>query len=342
VSVWPLATADLPAAGGRIKEVPEDFVVEELPAYEPAGTGEHLYLWVEKKNLNTQDVVRALARHCEISPDDIGTAGLKDRQAVTFQYLSLPAKAEPKIAGFALEGVRVHRQVRHGNKLRTGHLRGNRFRLRLRQVQNYEALEKALERLKAHGVPNYFGEQRFGVVDDNATLGRMLLKGERLPRKPQKFQRKLYLSAFQSLLFNKALAQRVKEGSFAKALLGDVMKKEETGGVFVCEAPAVDQGRVDLFEISPAGPMFGPDMVPAQAEVAAREAALLEEAGVEPADFERGKGETQGTRRPYRVLLRNTTLQRDEEVSGAWLTFELSRGAYATVVLEELLKPSQA
>ncbi|RKH75809.1 tRNA pseudouridine(13) synthase TruD [Corallococcus sp. AB045] len=333
---FPRLTAGVPGCGGAFKLTPEDFEVEELPAYLPSGEGTHLYLWVEKRGRDTREVVRALATALGVREDDIGAAGMKDRQAVTRQWLSVPANAEARVPEFALDGVRVLEAKRHGNKLRTGHLKGNRFRLRLRGVQDMNAARESFSRLAAQGVPNYFGEQRFGRAGDNADLGRMLLLGQRLPKRPDRFQRKLYLSAFQSRLFNQALAARLTAGTFATALLGDVLRKEETGGLFVCEAPDVDGPRVASFEVSPAGPMFGPKMTASKGEVAEFEARLLADAGITLSDFQRGGDETEGTRRPYRVRLGAAELTADGE--DALLTFELPRGAYATEVLHELLK----
>ncbi len=331
----PLLTRDIPGCGGLFKAVPEDFVVEEVPAYLPSGEGTHLYLWVEKVGRDTQEVARALARAGGIPEREVGYAGQKDRQGVTRQLFSVPAAAEGKVAAFEMPGAKVLWTKRHGNKLRTGHLRGNRFGIRLRDVKSAEHARASFHRLCEAGMPNGFGAQRFGRADDNAEQGRRLLKGERLDRAPSPFQRRLYLSAFQSLLFNRALTQRVEEGSLGAALFGDVMEKVESGGMFVCEAPEVDQPRVDAWEISPAGPMFGPKMVAASGEVAAREAQLLTDAGVTPDDFRRGKGETEGTRRPYRVRLGEPSF----EIDGAdvVLGFTLPKGSYATVVLDELL-----
>ncbi|AKF82877.1 tRNA pseudouridine13 synthase [Myxococcus fulvus] len=335
-SDWPRLTADVPGCGGGFKLVPEDFEVEELPAYQPSGEGEHLYLWLEKRGRDTREVVRALSQVLGVSEDDVGVAGMKDRQAVTRQLISVPARAEPKLGDFALEGVQVLWSRRHGNKLRTGHLKGNRFRLRLRGVRDVGAARESFTRLSAGGVPNYFGEQRFGRAGDNADLGRLLVLGQRLPKRPERFQRKLYLSAFQSRIFNRALADRVRAGTLSTALLGDVLRKEETGGLFVCEAPEVDGPRVAAFEVSPAGPLFGPKMTASAGEVAEVEAKLLAGEGVTLDDFKRGGGETEGSRRPYRVRLGSPELT--PEGDDVWLTFELPRGAYATEVLHELLK----
>jgi tRNA pseudouridine13 synthase len=248
----------------------------------------------------------------------------------------VPAKAEPRVADFALEGVRVLWTRRHGNKLRTGHLKGNRFRLRLRGVKDVGAARESFSRLGARGVPNYFGDQRFGREGDNADFGRLLVLGQRLPRRPDKFQRKLYLSAFQSRLFNRALVERLRAGTFDTALLGDVLRREDSGGLFVCEAPEVDGPRVASFEVSPAGPLFGPKMTAATHAVAEAEAKLLADEGVTLEDFKRGGDETQGGRRPYRVRLGNPSLEVEGE--DLVLTFELPKGSYATEVLHELLK----
>jgi tRNA pseudouridine13 synthase len=332
--VW--LTAELPGSGGRLKTEPEDFRVEELPAYLPSGEGEHLYLWIEKRGHDTAWVAKALAHHVGLPVTEIGYAGMKDRHAVTRQLFSLPARVEAKLADFAAEGVTVHWAKRHGNKLRSGHLKGNRFEIRIRGATRPEQAEPILRALQQRGVPNYFGEQRFGRARQNAEFGKLLIRGERLPARPDRFQRKLYLSAFQSELFNRALAERISAGTFARALAGDVMKKLETGGEFVCEDPVVDQPRVDAFELSPAGPMFGPEMTAAQGGVAEAERRLLEAEGVTLSDFQRGRGETQGARRPYRLPLRELSVTREGD--DVRVAFELPRGSYATVVLDEVMK----
>lgn len=337
-------TGELPGTGGLLKAVPEDFEVEEVPAYLPSGEGEHLFMWVEKVGRNTQDVVRALAQVAGVDEREIGYAGMKDRQGVTRQFFSVPARTEAKVASFAQPGMRVLEAKRHGNKLRTGHLRGNRFRIRLRDVPE-EALARAeaiLARLRTVGVPNAFGDQRFGRADDNAEQGRKLVLGERLARAPSAFQRKLYLSAFQSLLFNRALAARLRTATLAQARAGDVLRKTDSGGVFVCEDPAVDQPRVDRFEVSPTGPLFGPKMVQAAGEVRAFEEALLQEAGVTLDDFRRGKGETEGGRRPFRVPLEDASVTPVPDAPDLLLAFTLPKGSYATVVLGEVMKSSVA
>jgi tRNA pseudouridine13 synthase len=333
-------TRELPGCGGLIKVVPEDFEVEELPSYPPSGEGEHLFLWIEKRGLTTQEAVGRLARALGVTVDDCGYAGLKDRQAVTRQLISVPARAEPRLSDVS-QGASLPLQVlwakRHGHKLRTGHLQGNRFRVRLRTVRDRAAAEAVVAALKKRGVPNYFGDQRFGRADDNAQKGKALLLGQRLERAPSRFQRKLFLSAYQSLLFNRALARRLESGTFARALEGDVLRRADSGGLFVCTDPLVDQPRVDRFEVSPSGPLFGPKMRVAEREVARGEQALLEEEGISVETFRHGRGETEGGRRAFRLQLQGCALTPEGE--DLWLSFELPRGSYATVVLREICKP---
>jgi len=324
------------ATGGRIKVEPEDFEVEELPAYLPEGRGEHLFIWVEKRDRDTQDVAQALAQAVGVPVREVSYAGMKDRRAVTRQFMCVPAEAEGALAGVALAGVRLLHWKRHTNRLRTGHLRGNRFRIRLRQVRDPAVLRAGCEALVRLGVPNYFGDQRFGQDHQNAAQGKRLLLGERLARSPSRFQRKLFLSAYQSLLFNRLLAARVIAGTWGTALTGDVLRKADTGGCFVCEDVAVDQPRVARFELSPAGPMFGPKLVMAAAGVAAAEQAALQAEGLTLEHFRRGRGETEGSRRPYRIPF--DLREFDAAGQDATLAFDLPKGSYATVVLQELLE----
>lgn len=334
-------TAEVPSCGGRAKEAPEDFEVEEVPAYLPCGEGEHLYLWIEKRGVDTPSVARALARALGIAEREVSYAGLKDRQAVTRQWFSVPARgASEKLPGLELPSARVLSSALHRNKLRTGHLRGNRFRIRLRGVLDAGAARASFGRLAAEGLPNFFGAQRFGARGDNARLGRQLLVGERLPTRPDRFRRRLYLSALQSELFNRALGARLEEGTWRTALHGDVLRKADTGGLFVCREPPVDQGRVDAFEVSPAGPIYGPKMTRAEGEVAAREGALLAAEGLAIGDFAKGGGEAEGGRRAYRVRLDGAALE--EDGADLILSFSLPRGSYATVALGELLKGGPA
>jgi len=334
----PFVTADLPGSGGVVKASPEDFRVDEIPAYEPVGTGAHLWLRVEKRGRTTRDVVRDLCRALGVPDRDAGVAGLKDRQAVTTQWLSFPVARDPDPAGLAGEGYRVLQASRHGNKLRTGHSRGNRFSIVVRGGDLARARAVA-DALSTRGLPNFFGAQRFGVDGRNADLGRAILLGTADPEARRasrdRFLRRLTLSAWQSLLFNRWLSARMADGLFARALAGDAMKKLDNGGVFTCEDPEADQPRVDRFEISPAGPMFGHKLRLAGGAAGEREAALLAGDGVTRADLARGGGETEGTRRAARIPLAATFEPAD---GGYRASFDLPRGSYATVVMGELTR----
>src|SRR5215831_12669589 len=130
----PLVTADLPGIGGRIKSAPEDFEVEEVPAYQPSGKGDFLYLWIEKRDMGAEYFLRQVARRLGISPGEVGSAGLKDRRAVTRQMISVPASVEERLRDLEGDGIRVLRVSRHGNKIRAGHLHGNRFQIMVRDI----------------------------------------------------------------------------------------------------------------------------------------------------------------------------------------------------------------
>jgi len=336
--------------GGQIRVEPEDFQVDELPAYEACGEGEHLFIRVEKTDLSTPEVAQLLSKALRIGERNVSYAGLKDRRAVARQTFCVPSRVEALLPSIAIPRVKILDWKRHRNKLRTGHLAGNRFRIRIRGVVDAAAGRAVLDRLRTTGLPNYFGPQRFGGAGDNAAAGKALLRdpspspGETEARSGQPstephrgvdwFRRKLYLSAFQSSLFNRALAERIRRGTFARALRGDVMRLE-SGALFVCEDVQADQARLERFEISPAGPLFGPKMLPAAGEVARAEEELLSEEGISIEDFRRGGGETQGGRRAYRLAVPGIELS--AQGADAWLEFELPKGSYATVLLRELM-----
>ena len=337
----PLLTAELPGVGGRIKVAPEDFEVEEVPAYEPAGQGEHLYLWVEKRDMGAEYFVRQVAKRLGIPAGAVGTAGMKDRQAVTRQMVSVPADAEPRLPQLDGEGLRVLHVSRHTNKLKPGHLRGNRFRVLVRDADpdRAEALNAVLDRLRRDGLPNFYGAQRFGHGGETAALGMALLRGEGPgPRNP--FLRKLALSAAQSRLFNDYLARRMADGLFRRVLDGDVMAKWPAGGMFVAEDVAREQERFDARETVTAGPMFGRKTFPAKGAAAEREAAVLAASGLNRESFAGFGKLVQGTRRHNLVYV--------DDLSAAWepeglrLSFFLPAGSYATVLLREVMKAEPA
>ena len=346
LSTPPLLTADLPGTGGRIKQAPEDFEVEEIPAYQPSGEGGFLYLWVEKRDMGADYFVRQVARRLDLAVGDVGTAGLKDRHAITRQMVSVPDRAADRVDQLNGDGLRLLHVGRHGNKLRPGHLHGNRFRVLVRDVRPDAAarLPALLDRLREHGLPNVYGPQRFGRDGETARLGLSLLRGEppataaglRQPRASYKFLRKLALSAAQSVLFNRYLARRMADGLFRRVLPGDVMAKRPFGGLFVAAELAVEQARFDARQTVTTGPIFGRKMFAAAGEAAVREAAVLEEAALAPAAFTGFGKLLQGTRRPNLVYLDDLAAALDTD--GLRLTFTLPAGTYATVLLREITK----
>jgi tRNA pseudouridine13 synthase len=340
----PLWTADLPGIGGRIKERPEDFEVEEIPAYEPCGQGEFLYLWVEKRDVGAQFFLREVARRLDLGPNEVGTAGLKDRHAVTRQLVSVPAQAEPRLEHLSGDGIQLLRVSRHGNKLRPGHLRGNRFRILIRDVDAAaaERLGPLLERLRRDGLPNFYGPQRFGRDGETLNMGLALLGrdpggGGRAPvRNP--FLRKLALSAAQSAIFNHYLSCRLRDGLFRRVLAGDVMGRWPFGGMFTAVDVAVEQARFDRRETVHTGPMFGRKMFAAAPPAAEREAAALGAFGLGREAFGAFGKLLAGTRRHNVMYVDDVAAEQKE--GAAQLTFTLAAGSYATILLREITKNS--
>jgi tRNA pseudouridine13 synthase len=347
----PLSTPDLPGVGGLVRLTPEDFRVEELPLYEPSGEGDHLYVEVEKRGRNTADVARELATALGAGERDVGYAGLKDNRAVSVQRFSvpLPPRQDPaavleRAAALTGQGWAARGARRHVNKLKPGHLRGNRFVIAIRGCSpgGAEGLARAqavCAALRAQGTPNLFGPQRFGKRGDNAALGAAILARAPEARRAlrDRFLRRLALSALQSELFNRCLAARLRDGLMGAALEGDVLKKRATGGLFVCEDPAIDGPRVAAAEVDPCGPLPGHEIYAARGAALAREEGVIAEAGVDPRSFAVGGDEMRGTRRPYRIPLGDLAVRAlpDDALE---LTFELPRGSYAIAVLREVMK----
>ena len=343
----PLGSAALPGCGGMLKQQPEDFVVEEVPAYAPSGQGDHLYLWVQKRGMSAPALLSHVARGLQVQQRDIGCAGLKDRQAVTRQFLSVPARQVDAAAAAArldCDQVQVLHTAHHGNKLKTGHLRGNRFIVQLRGC-GPGALARA-EAVLAHiarwGCPNYYGLQRFGRDGDNAARGRRILAGDAdaladVPFPRRKLLRRLCLSALQSELFNDCLGARLADGLLHRVLLGDVLAKRSSGGLFICEDVVLDQARVDAGELVPTGPMFGVKMRAPTDVAAARETALLAAAGLAADAWQAEARLMSGSRRALTVWPDELDLRQmaDDQLQ---LTFALPPGSYATVLLQEIMK----
>jgi tRNA pseudouridine13 synthase len=327
-------THDLPGIGGRIKDRPEDFMVEELPLYDFSDQGNFTYLLLEKENLSTLELVAIIRKHLDLRDEEVGLAGWKDKRAITRQWVSLPRQktSESLLAQLASDGISILQIRHHTNKLRTGHLLGNRFSVLIRQPDPAAEVKTKtiIQRLQTYGLANFYGPQRFGVAGNNPEKGLALLQGKYRLRSVRK--RKLLISACSSLLFNLTLKERLEQDLFAKLLHGDVAKKHDTGGIFLVSDPATEQPRADRLEISGTGPIWGKKMKRAVEAAGALEEKILGAQGLAPEVFH----QQPGSRRSLRVVLREVTLQ--QEPDGLRLEFFLPKGSYATVLLDEIMK----
>lgn len=345
----PYITPDLPGVGGVLRSTLDDFVVEEIPLYEPAGAGTHLYLNLTRSEMTTRDLVALLARVLHLRESEIGYAGLKDKYARSTQTFSIPVKQgidaatiETKVTQVeaalpAEKQARINWSRLHGNKLRIGHLLGNRFTIVVSDlaVPPDEALARAhavADAIRAGGVPNYFGAQRFGGQGDNALAGYEVVKGTRRVR--DRWLRRFFVASYQSHLCNLYLARRVAQGTFGRILAGDIAKKHATGGVFVVEDAAVDQERFDARELSFTAPMYGFKMKHAQAEAALLEEEIAAETGITDAEWRAVHSE--GARRMGRLLSDGLTVE--NHARGIMLRFLLPKGSFATTILREFMK----
>lgn len=388
---------EITGTGGTIKESPEDFRVEEIPLYTPCGEGEHLYIEFEKKGMTTHQLLRRAAQVFSVAERDIGYAGLKDAKATTTQTISVPL-IEPE-AAIQLEDdqIRILSAVKHRNKLRLGHLAGNRFLIRIADPlpESLSRAEKVFEVLRQQGVPNYFGAQRYGALGNSHLIGRAILQNdfengchlmmgdpekiehpdwkkavelyrtneldsalELLPRHcryerillaslakgrthrksllnlPRNILR-LYLSAYQSSLFDRIVDMRLK--TIDKLWPGDLAIKHINGACFQVEDEAVEQARADQFEISATGPLFGHKSMLAKGQSGIIEEALLDNEKLTLTDFKLGKGlAMSGERRPLRVPLTEADARIEDD--DLMLSFALPKGSYATSLLREVIK----
>jgi tRNA pseudouridine13 synthase len=320
-----------PLARGTLRAEPEDFVVEEDLGFGPSGTGQHVLLKVRKRNANTQWVVRELGKICGCHPRDIGYAGLKDRRAVAIQHFTVP---QSRLMPDAWRSVRepefeVLAADSHSRKLPRGALAGNRFMIRIRNIEvDDAALAARSAEITRRGVPNYFGPQRFGR--DGANLVRMAdgLRGLRHQ------ERGFVLSAARSLVFNAALAERVRDGSWERLEAGDIANLDGRGSIFPIDT--LDQTlieRCEQLDIHPTGPMWGrgaPASHLRALELETRVAAEFSQACALTAD-----AGIEQERRSLRLAVRDLTWER--EANAIVIRFRLMRGSFATMVLREIV-----
>ena len=344
---------------------PEDFIVEEIPLYEPTGVGPHTFFAIRKRNLTTFEAINQIADVLNVNPNDIGYAGLKDKHAITTQVLSVHGITPEGILKIELSDIEILWVAGHGHKLRVGHLRGNRFEIILRDIPliHIPKINNRMLRFQSEGVPNRFGDQRFGNKQDTHLIGKVLVKkdwktlvnyiqtdslrekaGKRILQEDQdKMEkvirsiphrmRRLYLSAYQAHLFNRILDMRLP--NLGRLCDGDVAIKHINNAPFLVKDAIKEQPRADAFEISPSGPIFGYKMRQPVGKIQEMEDSLLKSEGLRLDAFRKVAGiRLAGTRRPLRMKLE---FQNVEEVeAGIRLCFSLPVGCYATVVLSEL------
>ena len=404
--------------GGTLKARPEDFLVEEIPLYNPSGDGEHLFLLVEKRGMTTLQLRDALSKHFKVKRQGIGHAGLKDKQAITRQVISIhiPGKTPEDFPSFVHEHASVLWVDLHDNKLKRGHLKGNRFSIKVRDVDplTVRQAKASLDLLAKHGVPNRFGEQRFGTLKNNHLVGRALILGDaqgvldlllspnphapansndarqayadgrfrngfELMPKVFKVERNLlralsndhppakalkaidptaagfFISAFQSAVFNQVLDTRIELGTMDQLTPGDlafVMKNRSVFAVSESELEASGSSfrdRIAGFELSPSGPMWGTSMDRSGGQTDEIECQALEQAGITPENLESCADTTTypmmgGERRPMRIPVIDPGVEGGVDEYGPYIrcSFELPRGAFATTVMDEVMKSASA
>ncbi len=325
----------MPSARGVIRARSEHFKVEEVTGYTPAGDGDHLWLEIEKRGRNTVDVAAELARRAGVPTREVGFAGLKDRNALTRQpfTIHLPGRPEPDWQDWDIEGVRILTVTRHRRKIKRGRLSGNRFDLVITDLEgDKREIEARLMQIDAQGVPNRFGEQRFG--GNNIARAHRLFRGE-LRRKPGRAKRGFYLSAARSLLFNRVLEQRIRLGNWNRAIEGDLLMLDGSRSHFPADpADPEMRRRVAELDLHPTGPLVGAGELPVTGQAAVIEGEAVQ-AEQELADG-LAKFRLAQERRALRMRVRNLQWRfgAGDELE---LSFDLHSGCYATAMLGELL-----
>ena len=342
----------------------DDFVVREIPLYAFSGQGEHLIIEICKKDMTTQEALHALSEISGVKMRDFGYAGLKDKQGMTTQFISMPRKFEAALANFSHDKMKILSLAAHDNKLRIGHLKGNSFFIRLKKVMPSEAakLEQAVRNVGETGYANYFGYQRFGKYGDNAQSGLELLKSGTVNGKKSKNPKlnDFLISAYQSDLFNRWLSKRVEISRFAqdfslgelaqiypyldgvilknlksqkrffKLIDGEVLGHYPHGKCFLCEDLDAEGARFDARDTTSCGLIVGAKAYEAQGAAKVVENQIFAQAN-------EYKAKMTGSRRFAWCYLEDASYKYNEEKAHFTINFTLQKGSYATVVLEEIL-----
>ncbi len=318
-----------------LKATAEDFQVDEVLDIPLSGDGEHLWLWVEKRDLNTEEAARRLARAAGVPVRNISYAGLKDRQALTRQWFSLhlPGKADPDLSGAENETLRILKRARHKRKLQRGAHSANGFTLRLTQLSaDPAALQSRLEQLRSEGVPNYFGTQRFGHNGGNIVDARDWAARQALPE--QRNVRSRLLSAARSYLFNRVLAARVANGTWNQAQVGDLLAFTDSRSFFPAGEAECQDPRLSILDLHPTGPLWGEGHSATGGAVAELEQRIGEEEAALCQWL--SKAGMSHERRILRLPIGGLTWHYPEP-DILQLEFVLPAGCFATVVVRELI-----
>ena len=339
----------------HFKQSPRDFVVEEIPLYEFSGEGEHMILFIRKKGLSTNEMIGEIARYLNIKNRDIGYAGLKDKHAMTKQYISINKQHEEALEGFKSDSIKIISKTYHNNKIRIGHLKANRFYIKVKKVNPTSAakIDEALKNISTAGMPNFFGYQRFGNDGDNHILGEKLAKGNAKERNPR--VKKLLINAYQSHLFNLWLSRRLEINSLVssfkvqeietllnmpndevkkmkaqkhpfKLISGDIMEHYPYGRLFDFDGSEEDLNRFNKRDITVTGLLCGKK--------------VKNSAGV-AGDIERDFNDTinaDGARRYAWVYPTDIEGRFNPQEAQYEMNFTLPKGSYATVLIEEIAK----
>lgn len=325
-----------PMLTGVIRTHPEDFMVDEKFAFDFSGEGEHALIHIKKTDTNTDWLARQIAELAGLKKGDISYAGLKDRHAVTTQWFSvwLPGKPDPDWTLLNSDNVEVLTSCRHNRKLRRGSLRGNQFTLIVRQIEGETSdLEDRMNMIKQKGVPNYFGEQRFGIDGKNLEKAEIMFGGR---REKDRFKRSIYLSAARSAMFNDVLSQRVEMNKWADAISGDVMLLDNSRSHFL--ALEIDEKiiqRLKEHDIHPSGPLWGRGELLSKDTVFEIENKLPDNFKV----FDLGlkNARLDQDRRSLRLSVKDLQWNYDKNENLLKLSFFLPAGGYATSVLREIV-----
>lgn len=327
---WPRVLGPTTATAS-LRSCPADFFVAEDLGFEPSGDGEHDFLFVEKTGQTTSGVASRLATLAGVRARDVGFSGMKDRHAVTRQWFSVPRSAAQPVDWDLLkeDGLRLLQASRHRRKLKRGSHKRNQFRLVLRDLKaSPEEITDRLQALSGGGMPNYFGEQRFGRGGSNLAQATRLFAGRRLPR----LQRSMALSAARALIFNNVLAARVLDGSWDSLQAGDVAGLDGSGSVFAVTTPDDElASRVSALDVHPTGPLWGSGRAVSSGAVAEMEQRIAEESGFSAAL----ETHTKAQRRPLRCRI--DALEWEQAAQSLTLEFSLGKGSFATVLVRELV-----